>query len=624
MRVATTYTSRLIALALAVTVSVAGAQDLLGRKVKLTGQWDGVQFQGTRLQVWDTHKDSTRGRIRGKVEHLDVPNRTLRIGPISVEWDLKTRWEGLAPEQIASMPAVEVSGAVLSPAKLRAKSVRPASIGPGQFQLRGTVMAAGTARDAASGLTLLGVPVEVPSGAVKNLYGASLTRRPDERRPSDQFSAFVLGRPLTIGGELKTQSRYLKDLALNPQKLDDVARIDQELQIEVSYPLNDRALVFLEGKVLYEAEVYAQDKSRKFERSLERGEMWLYLDQLFASNFSLQIGRQNFYEPRSWWWDQDLDAVRFHYNTLDWHAELSVARELGDVATELDRNDPQREDVLRVLGHTAWRWARNHRLDAFFLYHDDRSERQRVGELVTKEREDPSDATLIWAGGRLSGELDFAQHGEVDYWIEGAAVRGHERLLDFDRVSGRPDRRVVDSRAKRDVSGWAFESGVSWQAELPARPTLTLSYAFGSGDRNPGHGADRSFRQTGLQGDKARFGGVDRFRYYGELLNPELSNLHIPTAAVGFSFWDASSVEFLYHHYRQVHAADFLRNGRVRSGPDGRSTDIGQEFDIVLGLEDWEPFEIEAVVSAFRAGAAYGSLAGNMAYAFFLNVDYNF
>ena len=42
----------------------------------------------------------------------------------------------------------------------------------------------------------------------------------------------------------------------------------------------------------------------------ERGETWLYMSHLFGSNFSLQVGRQNLREPRSWWWDKDLDALR--------------------------------------------------------------------------------------------------------------------------------------------------------------------------------------------------------------------------------------------------------------------------------------------------------------------------
>lgn len=627
MRAVAARIHSLLALVFLACMSAAGAQDLqdmIGRTVKLTGQWDGVHFQGSKLQAWDTRKDSGRGRVLGRIEHVDMANRMLQIGPIAVEWDQRTLWEGVSPEELASMQTIEVSGRVVGPAKLRAKSAKPAQIPPNYFQLRGTVTAMDTLGDERLRVTVLGVPVEAESHAAREIYGTSLTRRPDERRPADQFSRPFFGHPLTIGGELKTKTRYLKDFALEAARPDDIGRIDQELQIELSYPLSNKALLFLEGKILYEAEVYAEDGNREFQSSLERGEMWLYLDRLFASNLSLQIGRQNFYERRSWWWDQDLDAVRLHYNVPDLHAEISVARELGDVATELDRNDPQREDVLRILGNTAWRWARNQRLDTFFLYHDDRSRRHGIGQWVVKGREDPSDATLTWVGGRLSGEIDFDAHGEVDYWIEGAAVHGHEQLLELHRVRGRPDRRVVTDRTKRDVSGWAFESGASWQAKFRGKPTLTLSYAFGSGDRDPGQGADRSFRQTAIQGNKARFNGVDRFRYYGELVNPELSNLHIPTAALGFSFWEASSVEFLYHYYRQVHAADFLRNARIRANPEGRSANIGQELDVVVGLEDWEPFEIEAVVSAFRAGSAYGSLAGNMAYAFFLNVDYNF
>lgn len=54
-------------------------------------------------------------------------------------------------------------------------------------------------------------------------------------------------------------------------------------------------------------------------------------------------------------------------------------------------------------------------------------------------------------------------------------------------------------------------------------------------------------RQTGLQDNNGEFFGVDCFRYYGELLRPELSKLQITTLALGFRMLTNSSIEFVYH-----------------------------------------------------------------------------
>jgi alginate production protein len=56
---------------------------------------------------------------------------------------------------------------------------------------------------------------------------------------------------------------------------------------------------------------------------------------------------------------------------------------------------------------------------------------------------------------------------------------------------------------------------------------------------------DRAFRQTGLHSNEGRCQGRNYFHYYGELLQPELSNFQIWTVELGAPFWQSSSVEFV-------------------------------------------------------------------------------
>jgi hypothetical protein len=156
------------------------------------------------------------------------------------------------------------------------------------------------------------------------------------------------------------------------------------------------------------------------------------------------------------------------------------------------------------------------------------------------------------------------------------------------------------------------------------RPTFTLSYAFGSGDGDPQDEVDRSFRQTGLHENKWRFSGVDRFRYYGELLNPELANLGIATVAVGIPMLKNSSLELVYHRYRQAKAADFLRDARIDDGLTGVSRDIGREIDLVLGFRERRRWELELIAGAFEAGEAFGASSGKRAYGASCELTLNF
>src|SRR5205823_14938621 len=104
----------------------------------------------------------------------------------------------------------------------------------------------------------------------------------------------------------------------------------------------------------------------------------------------------------------------------------------------------------------------------------------------------------------------------------------------------RPVRQRDEARARRssrrddDVGGFAVGARTALDSPRRWRPAFTLGDAFGSGDSNARHGEDTAFRQTGLHRNNDRFLGVDRFHYYGELARPELSNLHIVTASVGW------------------------------------------------------------------------------------------
>ncbi len=177
---------------------------------------------------------------------------------------------------------------------------------------------------------------------------------------------------------------------------------------------------------------------------------------------------------------------------------------------------------------------------------------------------------------RLRGAVALSSWGELAYWWDSAAVVGEETLLAFTKGEG--GGLQVSRHSVRKVRGWAFDGGVTWQTPFPGHPALTLGYAIGSGDEQPQGETDFSFRQTGLQDNNGRFRGVDRFRYYGELLRPELSNLQIWTAALGMRFWRSSSVEFLYHLYYQVEEASILRGARIKADPQGTNRNIGQEW----------------------------------------------
>jgi alginate production protein len=153
---------------------------------------------------------------------------------------------------------------------------------------------------------------------------------------------------------------------------------------------------------------------------------------------------------------------------------------------------------------------------------------------------------------------------------------------------------------------------------------LTLGYARGSGDRNRGTGRNTAFRQTGIQGNNGKFRGLSRFRYYGEVLRPELSNIAISTVALGVPIKSDRWVELIWHRYRQPVADDRIAGSRLDIDPNGINPKLGDEFDMVLSHRPSAAWEFEMTAGAFRAGPAFGAEEGRWAYLGSFKFDFNF
>ena len=128
---------------------------------------------------------------------------------------------------------------------------------------------------------------------------------------------------------------------------------------------------------------------------------------------------------------------------------------------------------------------------------------------------------------------------------------------------------------------------------------MTLGYALGSGEeKQPGDPFSQEFRQTGYEDNTARFGGYSSFKYYGEVLDPELVNLEVWTAGVGLRLGQRVSMDVVGHLYRQHRPDDDLEAALPLDGaPDGDSPDLGREADFILGVQN----------ILGRASVAYGT-----------------
>ena len=616
--------------------------DLEGRRLKISGRWVDERLEASRVEHKHSRKDPLSGRVDGPITAVGPEPRTFRIGPLVVEWTESTSFIGLTTEKLVAGAPVEAAGRLSAPGHLVANTIEKAR--PGKAEILGAVAAEERRPDGSIALTVLGIEVVVPVGVPT--HGSDLAKRLDEKRPDKQQTFSIFGRPLTIGGELQALTEYRRNFDLDDATSKDKVELDDHIELEGLYFVTPRVLLFAQGRFTY-APAFRLDTGERDEstaKEVERREHWLFvgdvMQNVLGPGYSVQIGRQKFQEVREWWWDHNLDAFRIYYDRPQVHTELGVGQELAPDATLTRFISPDEEDVFRVLGNAAWGWSERQRLDLFYLWHFDHSGQRSIGQILTPDREDPSDARLLWLGGRASGELDWGGFGDLFYGLDGAWVGGDETVLSFENCADTnkcppsksdPTHERLASRGHHDVGGFAIDARTTLASPLRWRPAFTLGYAFGSGDSNARHGEDTGFRQTGLQRDNDRFLGVDRFRYYGELVRPELANLHVVTAAIGYRILHSSSLELLYHYYQQAVPAPFLRDTKLKADPNGKSGAIGHEWDLALGLEEWEHLEIELIGALFRAGSAFGptrdhpdDFSGNLAEGVFLKVKWNF
>lgn len=353
----------------------------------------------------------------------------------------------------------------------------------------------------------------------------------------------------------------------------DVDRTELEPKGELAFTYEPNATLraFLDLELSRVFVLDSPNGSQTEDIKLEAKEAYVTLRKV-VGDLTLQIGRQSFQDEIEWYYDQELDGARAYYRLGTLAVEGSVSREGLAPVDLLNSADVEDVNNLFLVGHSVL--GEESLASSYLLFRDGR-------EADTDD--------LYFLGLQSAGELA----PELDYWVNAAYVGGEG----------------ADSEGAPGIRGFGIDAMGTYVADLPLEPALSLGFAYGSGDNDPGDGGDHNFRQTGLQENEAELNGVVPIKYYGELFDPELSNLTILTVGAGLRPSEDTSIDFVYHHYRQNKASDELRSSNLAADPDGQNKDLGQELDIVFGAEDVGGLTAQVVFGAFFPGDAFGSNA---------------
>lgn len=440
----------------------------------------------------------------------------------------------------------------------------------------------------------LGLPALLIAGAVmaQDAPPRPEGQRLDDRRPDAPLTLELAGRPVQLTGSWEYSDETRRNFDLDTARARDRRQREHEIKLEARVPLGVASEAFLQLVGLHETR-HVQGSARRVAKSLERGQAWLRWDRLGGTAWSLQAGRIALIDRRSFWWDDDLDAVRAAWRGERLRAEFGLARELGRVSSAEAGLPAARERVWRGFGQAEWRWTPRHRLDAFALVQRDRSPQPRAGTTVTREDDvDESDLQATWLGGRASGEWRWGNGPRLQYRLDLAWLRGREASTAWDEDDG-----VFSAGATgtRRVKGHAHDAGLTLVLPWALRPSLSIGHARGS----------RDFRQTGLHENKARLAGVKRIRLYGEAVQPDLQNLSVLSLGGGLRVLDNSSIELVHHRFRQVQAAGGIAGSRLSADPAGLDVALGREWDLLLAFREWQAFELTLRWARFWPGPAF-------------------
>lgn len=367
-----------------------------------------------------------------------------------------------------------------------------------------------------------------------------------------------------MGAKLETKFQRRINRDLNDSKEDDRTNTEASLDLAAQLILT-RDLLFFVDLDFSDERLFRDGEGRTdSETTGQFDRLYLLWEGFFSPSLDLQVGRQRLNDAREWLFDEKLDAVRLFYTKAPFDLEFSVSTNL------LDPEEPE-EKIRNYVLYGTYQFGRKEKISLYGVAQRD----------PTETEKNPNFVGLLWRGKAIQDQK---------YWLEIASLSGRE-----------------DSTR---LSGYAFDFAWTSRFDSPLEPSFTIGYAFGTGDSDTEDGVDRNFRQTGLQDNEAKFNGVRKFKYYGELFDPELSNMRIRTLGFGIIPFEKFSFDLVYHSYSLVYSGVELRDSGIREEPSGRSKGLGQEVDLVVGFKMTPQTLLEISTAAFVPGKAFPG-AGN-------------
>ena len=539
----------IVTLLLGVGTSLAGAPEYMkvrvhagmGIEVKVSTNAAGL-LVADDIEALDKPR---RPKLRGPISSADADRRTIVVFGMRINVTEDTEFDKGAFDDLRAGQRIEVKCAVAEDGTWEARQIATVDIKESN-KVKGTI----------TEVSVDGTPPDSIGISGLRILLVEETDTEEASVLTDPLDAWLVGRAVRhdvlhrlgvntgqrvfMGVEYRHNVRSVSEFDLTQRFQSDQDDTQPELRVRLTGLWTKHVRTYIEGRARV---VYVLSSDLNVEPAgveFDLTQAFVLINNVVVKGVALQLGRQEFDDPREWIYDEYLNAARAYFvGSRFLHVELGLIN--GGLKVKYDT-------WTDVTGTIGVRLNKRNTVSAWMLTRKDSD--------VIRNREP------TWWGLRYFGDI-----GRTLYpWLDAAVMRGEDK--------------------HRPLRAWAFDAGATLVAHrIPFSPSLTAGYAFGTGDETGGDEFDTTFRQTGYEDNSGRLGGVVSQRYYGATLDPELSNLAILTLGVGLRPIRGSSLEVVYHTYQQDWPDDEIRGNLVDppARPNSVATGIGRGLDIVVG-----------------------------------------
>lgn len=327
-----------------------------------------------------------------------------------------------------------------------------------------------------------------------------------------------------------------------------------------------------------EVTVTDEDEPRRSESFARLREMWLEYHGITSyPGEVLRVGLQRLRDPDGLWFDRNIEAVRWIFDTTLVQTHIGIAESFLTYRSDDSTPPSTVRDRTYVFGGAGTQWTAGHFVGARAIHAFDRKVdfEQEITDDDTDRDPKRSDRELTWIDLYLhNGYYDYKSKAGFSYWADVSALVGERR----DYTPATDLGPAVET--ENDVKAWATDLGLRYRLPTTFPLQVGAHYAFGSGSED----GDREHRyeQTGLHSNISRFTGTRSqvYRFNGAL-QADLTNLHVGTAYISIPHdrWDASLV---YSHFSRQHEGEPIVADGISIQPESDGKSLGDGLDLTV------------------------------------------